>query len=59
MQVELNIGEIEQGVAANLQPQEIEQFDDVCLFGDWAYLFKDDRLLVGVHYKLLTARIDA
>jgi hypothetical protein len=59
VRVDLNVGEIEQGLAMRYAQAQIEMFDDMLLFGEWAYLFKDDRLLVSIHASVLSGREDA
>jgi len=59
MLVDLDIQEIKQRMALYRAQPVIEAFDDVILFGEWAYLFKDDRLLVSIHASVLANREDA
>jgi hypothetical protein len=59
MLVDLDIQEIEQRMALYRAQPVIEAFDDMFLFGEWAYLFKDDRLLVSIHASVLANREDA
>lgn len=57
--IDLDIPAIEQAIAAHYAPCEIEMFDDLILLGEWAYLFREDRLLVSVHASILAGREDA
>ena len=59
MRVDLNVGEIEQGLAMRYAQAQIEMFDDLVVLDGWAYLFKDDRLLVSIHASVLAGREDA
>jgi len=59
VRVDLNVGEIEQGLAMRYAQAQIEMFDDLVVLDGWAYLFKDDRLLVSIHASVLAGREDA